>query len=123
MQGNKQKPKVVSKILKLWRSFRRRVKTDCHAADLIFRALIAADLLSCPCGSCHFNRESGDRSCFCTECGLQIWFTGNLFFRRAKLLRISYAAAWELLHKVRLVLAIGGRRTVEERAANFSSAG
>ncbi len=130
MNNRKQKKKADTKIAKLWRSLRRRIKSDEHAADLIYKELTEANLLVCSCGSTEFDRESGARSCKCLECREEIWFTSNMFFKKAKLLRaylaaiwfqqndavitpahfakllrIAYSTAWEILHKVKMVIA------------------
>ncbi len=130
MKKRKHGKKPDIKIAKLWRSLRRRIKSDEHAADLIFKELMKAKLLVCTCGSTDFGRESGARNCQCVDCREEIWFTSNMFFRKAKLLRaylaaiwfqqndavitpshfakllrIEYSSAWEIQHKVKLVIA------------------
>lgn len=79
---------------RVWKAFRKAVRSDGAAADMIFRSLRADGRIKCSCSKPKIKRKRGTRFYVCLGCKSKYWFTSGTLFEGACRLRAWLAAVW-----------------------------
>ncbi|CAN5298463.1 hypothetical protein BH11CYA1_BH11CYA1_22230 [soil metagenome] len=79
---------------RVWKAFRKAVKSDNAACNMIFRSLRADGRIRCTCSQPQIKRKSGARFYICMNCKSKYWFTSGTLFEGAHCLRAWLAAVW-----------------------------
>lgn len=83
-----------ARFLKVWKAFRKAVKNDNAAADMIYRSLRSDGQIKCSCSKPSIKRKRGSRFYVCLNCKHKYWFTSGTLFEGAYRLRAWLAAVW-----------------------------
>lgn len=79
---------------RVWKAFRKAVRSDSAAADMIYRSLRADGRIKCSCSKPKIKRRRGTRFYVCLGCKSKYWFTSGTLFEGAYRLRAWLAAVW-----------------------------
>lgn len=79
---------------RVWKAFRKAVRSDSAAADMIYRSLRADGRIKCSCSKPKIKRKRGTRFYVCLGCKSKYWFTSGTLFEGAYRLRAWLAAVW-----------------------------
>ncbi len=79
---------------RVWKAFRKAVRSDSAAADMIYRSLRADGRIKCSCTKPKIKRKRGTRFYVCLGCKSKYWFTSGTLFEGAYRLRAWLAAVW-----------------------------
>ncbi|MBA4075335.1 MAG: hypothetical protein C0508_09845 [Cyanobacteria bacterium PR.023] len=79
---------------RVWKAFRKAVRSDSAAADMIYRSLRADRRIKCSCSKPKIKRKRGTRFYVCLGCKSKYWFTSGTLFEGAYRLRAWLAAVW-----------------------------
>lgn len=79
---------------RVWKAFRKAVRSDSAAADMIYRSLRADGRIKCSCSKPKIKRKRGTRFYVCLGCKSKYWFTSGTLFEGAHRLRAWLAAVW-----------------------------
>jgi hypothetical protein len=79
---------------RVWKAFRKAVRSDSAAADMIYRSLRADGRIKCSCPKPKIKRKRGTRFYVCLGCKSKYWFTSGTLFEGAYRLRAWLAAVW-----------------------------
>ena len=77
---------------RVWKAFRKAVRSDSAAADMIYRSLRADGRIKCSCSKPKIKRKRGTRFYVCLGCKSKYWFTSGTLFEGAHRLRAWLAA-------------------------------